>query len=119
VAVDDFYGPAEGAPFLIERLVAANVAGASADLKRVVINDGSEIVEVVVPGGHRGFPVRTFGQFAVTEQREDAIRRGVHFSGDRHAGGNRQTVTERAGVHLDAGDMPRRMADVMRFVVAN
>jgi len=48
VAVHDAHGPAERAPFFVERFVAADVAGMAGDLQRVVVNDGREVVEVVM-----------------------------------------------------------------------
>jgi hypothetical protein len=52
-----------------------HVAGAAADLQRVAVNDRREVVEVVMRGGHGGLPVRAFGQFAVAQQGEHAVRR--------------------------------------------
>ena len=118
VAVDGAHVPAERAKFLVERLVAAHVAGVAGDLQRVVVEDRGEVVELVMGGGHRGFPVRTLGQFAVAQQREHAIRRGIHLAGQRHADADRQAVAQRAGVHLDARNFARRMADERRLVAA-
>ena len=51
--------------------------------KRVVVEDGGEVVELVMRGGHGGFPVGAFGQFAVAQQREDAVAGLVHLPGQR------------------------------------
>jgi hypothetical protein len=66
--------------------------------------------------GHRGFPVGAFREFAIAEEREDAEVAPVFLARDRAADGNRQAVTQRASVLLDAGDLARGMADEVGVV---
>lgn len=43
----------------------------------------------------------------------------VHLRGECHADADGQPVTERAGVHLHAGNVPRGMADIVRLIMAD
>ena len=43
----------------------------------------------------------------------------IHLRRECHADADGQAVTEGAGVHLHAGNVPRGMADVVGLIMAN
>ena len=104
VAVDGEGVPSEGEEFFIERLVAADVAGAAGDLEGVVVDDGDEIVETVVGGSHRGFPVGAFREFAIAEEDVGLEIALIFFGGNGATDADGESVPEAAGVLLAAGD---------------
>ena len=61
VTIDCANCPVEGLELLVKWFVAADVFGSTGDLERVVIDDRDDLVEIVMGGGHGGFPVRTLG----------------------------------------------------------
>ncbi len=118
VAVDNGDFPAEGGEFFVERFVAANVAGAAGDLEGVVIDDGDEVVEAIVRGGHGGFPVGSFGEFAIAEEDEGAEVASIFSGGDGATDADGEAVAEAAGVVFAAGNGAGRMSDEGGVVLA-
>ena len=70
VTVHGADGPAERAPFFVERFVAHHVARVAGDLERVMVENGHQVIQLVMRGGEARFPIRAFGQFAITQQCE-------------------------------------------------
>ncbi len=95
--VDDDDVPAEGFP---ARAVGGHVVlehGGAALAQAVDIDDGDEVVELVV-GGHRGrFPHRALGGLAVAHHHVDALVALVELGHRGHAHADRQALAERAG----------------------
>jgi hypothetical protein len=60
VPIDFAHVPAERTPLVGHRCGTHHVLRAAGDLERIVIEDGDEIVELIVRGGHAGFPVGAF-----------------------------------------------------------
>src|ERR1700733_3100120 len=102
----DFYDlPAEGAPFVGERLERGRIFSTSALLQAVAVDDQCEIGELAVAGSHRGLPIAAFLQLAVAGDDEDAKGCVIDLAGDRNADSDRHSVAKRAGVGFDAGRM--------------
>src|SRR5580692_674123 len=85
MAVDFRHGPAEGAPFISERLQAHDCGIRVVALHFVVVDKRAQIVEAVMHRAHRALPHFTFLQFAVAEQRVNARWTRLHFKAQRHA----------------------------------
>ena len=54
---------------------------------------------------HHRFPDLTLGNFAVAQDRIDAVVLARDLAGQRHADGNGDALAQRAGGHIDAGDV--------------
>ena len=65
-------GKAKGCKLFVERLELADIFGRSGDLEAVSVDDGDEIVEPIMRGGHAGFPVGSFGKLTITKKSEDS-----------------------------------------------
>src|SRR5579862_674942 len=72
VAVDLGDRPVEGAPFRGQRLQPHDLVVARVALQLVVVDDGAEIVELVMRRAHRAFPYLALLQLAVAQERIDA-----------------------------------------------
>ena len=60
---------------------------------------------MILVGSHHGFPDLTLGNFAVAQDRIDAVVLARDLAGQRHADGNGDALAQRAGGHIDAGDV--------------
>ena len=97
--------PVEGGELLIERLV---------DLQAVDIDDGAEIVQMILRSGHGGFPDLALSDLTVAQQGIDTVVLLCKLSGQSHADCGGDALAQRAGGHVDALDMTHvGMAGVM------
>ena len=64
--------PAEGLELRADVIETGYVTNVAVNLQVVVVDDGNEIVKMVVGGEHGRFPDLPLLDFAVAEQREDA-----------------------------------------------
>jgi hypothetical protein len=88
-------------------------------LKAVHVDDGAEIVELVMPGGHRCFPDAAFLLLAVAHDDVNTRGRAAKFERERITHGGAQALPERATGNLDAGNFqPVRMAFERRAELA-
>ncbi len=110
---------AEGAQLVAQWLEGAHRLGLATDLQPVAIDDHHQVVQPMVRCGERGFPVRPFGQLSIAHENEGPIRAPGELCGDRRSYSERQPVTERTRVLLDAAHVSRGMADVVRLVATD
>ena len=101
VAVDLERLPAEGAPFVGDRLHVEHDRAVGLDA--VAVDQRDEAVELEMARRHRGFPGRALLHLAVREFDEDARRRSVEAQAERLPDALPQAMAERAADHLDAG----------------
>ncbi|VVC01839.1 Uncharacterised protein [uncultured archaeon] len=73
VAVADYYVPAKGMVFLINRVDAHDILHRAVDLQLVLVHYANEVVELVVRGGHCGLPYLPFLLLAVAHYAINAI----------------------------------------------
>ena len=86
--------------------------------ERVDVDDGAEVVQLVVRGRVGRFPDRAFGNLAVAEQDVGAIGRADAPRVQRDADGRADALAERAGGDVDEGQPRRRMPFEIRFELA-
>ena len=60
---------------------------------------------MLVSGEHGRLPDLALLQLSVAEQGVGAVRAAVNFGRQRHAAGRRDALAERAGAHIDAGQI--------------
>ena len=113
----------DGVPF--ERLPArGNLVHVMAELRvlalseRIDIDDGAEIVELVVDRDIGGFPDRSFGHFAIAEQHVRAVFGADPPRVQRRADRGADPLPERAGRDVDKGQAWRRMPFQIRVDAA-
>ena len=80
----------------------AHVGGVAVDLQMVAVDDGDEVVQVLMGGPHGGLPNLALLALAVAEQAEYALGLARQLQAGGHAGGDGQALAERAGGNLDA-----------------
>ena len=97
--------PAERFKLLVQRLGGHDVLRLAVDLQTVDVDAGAQIVEVVLIGGHHGLPDLTLGDLAVAKNGVDTIILLCDLTGQRHADGDGDALAQRAGGHIDAGDV--------------
>ncbi len=77
------------------------VHGRAGLAEAVDVDDGDEVVELVVGGVLECLPDAALRHLRVTAQHPDAVRQSVELlAGERHAHGDRQTLAQRAGRHV-------------------
>ncbi len=111
VAVHFSDGVAERTELVGQRLQRQDLLRGPGDLQPVPVDDGGEIIEAVTHRGQRSLPHRALIEFAIAHEHEDAVCAAVQPAGQRHARRDRQPVTQRAGVLLNAGHAAGRVAD--------
>jgi hypothetical protein len=104
VAVEFDDVPTKGAILFGKRIDVHNVFDPAVDLEAVFVEDGAEIVELVVTGSHGGFPDGTFLLFAIAHDADDAVRSGAEAGGKGIADSNAEALAEGAGGDFDTGD---------------
>jgi hypothetical protein len=110
VAVDAQHLPAKGGVFCGQRLHLHYILHPAVNLQPIDVNDGDDIVELVVAGLHRRLPNLPLLLLAVAHQAEDLVRFLVEPRGQRHAHGDAQALAQRTGGDLDSGQLqPMRM----------
>jgi hypothetical protein len=111
VPVDLDGAPAEAAqPLGVGRRVPA-VHRLAALAQTVDVEDGDQIVEVLVAGVLERLPHRAFGELGVAADDPDAVRDLVEvLARQRDADADRQPLPERPRRDVDPGDERRRMA---------
>ena len=77
------------------------------DLQIVAVDDSDEVVDLAVAGEHRGLPVLSLLELAITREHEHALRlgtiaRSVEREAHGHAARDRKPLAERAGADLYA-----------------
>ena len=102
--------PAEGLELRADVIETGYVTNVAVNLQVVVVDDGNEIVKMVVGGEHGRFPDLPLLDFAVAEQREDAalgaaVALLVNAHAERDARGNREPLAKRSGRDLDTGKL--------------
>ena len=102
MAVDLNDHPAEGPPLVCKGLDAQHIVDPAVDLHAVAVYDGNEVLQPVVAGGHGGFPDQTLLAFAVTQQNVGHIVLMVLLGRQGHTQADGQTVSQRAGAHVQA-----------------
>ena len=95
----------ESAELVIQGLGGHNVAGFAVDLQTVHVHDGAQVVQMILVGGHKGFPHLTLGNLAVAQHSIDTIILVAQLTGQRHTDGGRDSLTQRAGGHIDTGNV--------------
>ena len=80
----------------------AHVGGVAINLQMVAVDDGHEVVQVLMGGPHGGLPDLALLALAVAEQAEHALGLARQFQAGGHASGDGQALAERAGGNLDA-----------------
>ena len=103
VAVDPQRLPPERLPFVGDRFGAQDAFGGAVGLQGVDVDDGGQVVQVVVGGLQRCLPGGALVELAVGQQVEHPGRVALVAQPERHPGGHRQAVPQRA-----AGDLHTR-----------
>ena len=103
VAVDDLGLPAKGRELAVDRVEVQHILGRPGLLEMVAIDDQREVVEPVLGGRGRGFPVLSFVELAVAGQDVGVIVFLVDPGGQGVADADREPLAERAGRGLDSG----------------
>ncbi len=102
IAVDALRGPAEGFHLRHQRLEGHHAVARAVGLLVVDIDDGDQVVELVVGGAHQRLPHGALVELAVGEQGVDEGGRGLALQAQRVAHGDGQALAERAAAHLHA-----------------
>ena len=119
VAVDLADCPTEVAPLVGQRFEVQDLFDAAETLYLVVIDDGHEIVELVVRGKQCGLPRRAFVAFAVAQQHHRPKCLAAGLCGQCHSAADRQPMSERTGGNIDPWhSATRNMAGQPRAVGA-
>ena len=118
VAVDLADLPAEVAQFRGERFEVEDLADAAEALDAVGVDDRHEVVQLVLGREEQRLPVGTLVHLAVAQQNERAPRLALALGGQRAAAAERQTVAERAGGKINAGDLVADVGHQARAVPA-
>ena len=105
MAVDLNHVPTERLKLLVQRLGGHDVLRLAVDLQTVDVNAGAQIVKVVLIGGHHSLPDLTLGDLAVAKNGVDTIILLCDLTGQRHADSDGDALAQRAGRHIDAGDV--------------
>ena len=102
-----------------ENLRPVSYTHLAGDLETVSVNDGAEIVQLIVTAGHGAFPDASFGKLTIAHDNIYAVIALVHLTGECHTDRDRQTVAERTGVHLDTIDFIVGVTDVLGEILGN
>ena len=110
VPVDRQRLPAEGGEAGAVRLGIVAVHRALALAETVDVDDGDQVVELLVRRQRRRLPHRAFGGLAVAEQHVDSRRVALALERQRRADAHRESLAERSGGRDRAGEPGRGMA---------
>src|SRR5262245_45585885 len=97
--------PPERAPPVWERIQPVGVLRASALLESVAVDDCRQVSKALLGSSHRGLPVAALLELAVAEDDEDVSVEALEPQTEGAAHPDGESVAERAGVGLDAGDL--------------
>ena len=103
VPIDSDDRTAERLKFFVERLNVHNVLIPAVNLQTVEVNRRAEVIKLVMSGKHYCLPDLSFVKFAVAQKRVDVDIETEIFCAFSHAARNRNSLTERAGRHINAG----------------
>jgi len=82
----------------------------------VDVEDGAQVVQLVVAGKMQGFPNRALGAFTIADQAVRLVGRLVKVLADvSHAAGHAQALAQRARRHIDEVKARRGMAFQIRI----
>jgi hypothetical protein len=95
--------PSKTCVFVGERLYLHHVFDPSIDLQAIAVDDGDDVVEVVVAGLHSGFPDLALLLFAVAHEAEYFVLPAVDARGQSHADGDAEALAKRAGRNFNTG----------------
>ena len=104
VAIDCLHMEAEALQLLLVRIGAHNICHIAVDLQAVVVDDDAQVVQLVVACKHAGLPNLTFLSLAVAQQSIDTVGLTLDLGSQCHAAGGGNTLTQRTGGHIHAGD---------------
>ena len=90
--IDSHHLPAERLVFRGDRLDVHHRLGLAVNLQMVVVQDGHDIVELIVSGFHGSFPDLSLLLLAIAHDAEDAVRAAIEPAGERTAHGDAQTL---------------------------
>ncbi len=110
VAVHRHDIPSEGRPALAYVVKWHDVLGIAADLQMVAVDDGHEVVELILVGGHSSFVDTALALLAVAHKDVGAVAVRIHLGGQCHAYADAQAVAQCTAVHLDAWHLDSRVA---------
>ena len=96
---------AEGLDLFIVRRGADDLVDGSVDLQTVVVNDDTEVVQLVVGGKHECFPNLTLLAFTVTDDGIDTVILLVNLCAERHTASGGNALTQGAGGHIYTGGL--------------
>src|SRR4029077_4822640 len=108
---------AKGFEFFSQGLELHDVFSGTGDLQAIPVDNGDQIIESIMRRGHSGFPVGTLCQFAVAEERKDAIVLAILLGCQCPSHCERQPVSECASVLFDAVYFARGMPNKMRTIL--
>ena len=77
--------------------------------RRLHIDDGDQIVQLINAGQRSRFPDRTFGALAIAHQDVGAVIQLVQSRAKRHAHAHAQTLAQRTGRHIHKRQPRRRV----------
>ena len=106
VAVDRLHMPAEGSPFVLQRLERIDLLRIAVDLHFIVIGKGDERIEAPSARKHGGLPNLALVTFAVADDGINRIRQMVHLNRERHSDRGGKALPQRTGGHIDADGAP-------------
>src|SRR5579872_184156 len=104
MAINYLRVPALGLEFPAVNFGVVLVHRALALPERVDIAKRRKIIDFVMSGEFRGFPVAALGEFAVAEQHVNARSKLVHFRADGKSSSHGETLSQRARCRIDSGD---------------
>ena len=102
--------PAEGGELVIQGIGGHDVGGAAVDLEAVDVDDGAQVVQLVLGGGHEGLPNLALLNLAVPHQGVHPVVPAVHLPRQGHAHGGGDALAQGAGGHVHPGDVHLRVA---------
>ncbi len=89
--------PTERLILINDRVDVHDIFHFAVNLQAVLVENHDEVVELVLPRTHRGFPHRTFLVLTVGADGEDAVIFLVQLGRQSHADRNREALSQRAG----------------------
>ena len=111
VAVDNVANQSKSAEFFVQGIEVGDFPRGAKSLQTIGIEDEGQIIQTVMGGEDKGFPIGAFVPFAVGEEAEDAAGLVTEFACQSDSRSEAQAVAEAAGGEGDVGDsLGRRMA---------
>ena len=103
VPIDLANMPAEGAPLISHGLGIHHLIGPAIDLLSVAINDGNQIIHLIVGGSHRCLPYLPLIALSIAEENVDPIIAAVKTGGEGNANTEGKPLPQSPGRHLHPG----------------